>query len=275
MKDKNLKIGIIGLGFLGSAMESYFVQEGLDTKRYDKKGVGSPEEINEADLIFVCVNTPYDKEKKGVDLAFVNSAVETIKGEKIVVLRSTVPPGKTDAFQEKFPNHYFLFNPEFLRTNFAREDFKNPPRQIIGFTEKSKKFADIVLRILPQAPQEYTKILPAKSAELIKYASNIILASRVALSNKIFDFTEKLGIDYEDIKQSLVADPRIGSYGLNIWYDGFRGYNSSCFPKDIRTFISEGEKLGVDVSWLEAMDDENLKLLKEQGLEPDYGYPKK
>ena len=265
-------------------MESYFLEKGLEVKRYDKKGVGSPEEINEADLIFVCVNTPYNKEKKSINLDYLNSAVELIsaeggsasggKGEKIIVLRSTIPPGTTDAFQEKLPSHYFLFNPEFLRTNFAREDFKKPSRQIVGFTEKSKKFAEIVLRMLPEAPQEYTKILPAKSAELIKYASNIMLASRVALANKIFDFTEKLGIDYEDVKRSLVADPRIGSYGLNVWYDGFRGYNSSCFPKDVRSFISEGKKLGLDVSWLEQMDDDNLKLLKKQGLEPDYGYPK-
>lgn len=262
------------MGFLGSAMESYFLEKGIDVKRYDKKGTGSPEEVNEADLIFVCVNTPYNKEKKSIDLSFVTSAVEMIKGEKIVVLRSTIPPGTTDAFQEKFPNHYFLFNPEFLRTNFAREDFKNPPRQVIGVTEKSKKFGEVVLNLLPKAPPEYAKILPAKSAELIKYASNAILAAKVALANKVFDFAESLGVDYKGIKDLLVADPRIGDYGFNIFYDGFRGYNSSCFPKDVRTFISEGKKLGIDVSWLEAMDDDNLKLLEKQGLEPDYGYPK-
>ncbi len=96
--------GIIGLGFLGGAMDHFFVSRGLTPFRYDKKGIGSEEEVNQADIIFVCVNTPFDKDSGQVDLKYVSSAISAIKGEKIVVVRSTVPPGTTDLLQEKFPD---------------------------------------------------------------------------------------------------------------------------------------------------------------------------
>jgi UDPglucose 6-dehydrogenase len=204
----------------------------------------------------------------------VESAVGTLKGEKVVVLRSTIPLGTTESLQKKFPNHHFLFNPEFLRAATAYEDFLRPPRQLIGFTSKSEKYAKEVLSLLPAAPAEYTKILPATAAELVKYAANTILASKVAIANKIFDFAKVLNVDYDEIKKLIAADPRIGSYGLEVMYEGFRGYNGTCFPKDVRSLVALGGKLGVDVKWLRDMDDENIRLLKSQGQEPDYGYPK-
>lgn len=267
------KIGIIGLGFLGGSMDKYFVSKGITPFRYDKKGIGSVVEINHAEIIFICVNTPYDKEKRNIDLSFVSSAISIIKGEKIIVIRSTVPPGTTENLQRQYPNHKFLFNPEFLRAKTAYEDFLNPPRQIVGYTEKSKELAQRILDLLPKAPEEYTRLLSAKDAEIVKYAANVMLAIKVAAANKIFDFCEKLSIDYEEIRELIGADSRIGQWGLEIFYEGFRGYNGTCFPKDVRTFISLGEANGINVDWLKALDDENIKNLKNQNLEPDYGFP--
>ena len=116
--------------------------------------------------------------------------------------------------------------------------------------------------------------MPATSAELIKYAANTILAVKVALANKIFELANAIGVDYDEVKRLIGADQRIGHYGLEVFYEGFRGYNSGCFPKDVRTIIVLGEKLGVDMQWLKLMDDENISLLKKQDLEPDYGHPK-
>ncbi|KKS38499.1 MAG: hypothetical protein A3G49_06335 [Candidatus Sungbacteria bacterium RIFCSPLOWO2_12_FULL_41_11] len=269
-----MKIGIIGLGFLGGSMDRYFTEKGVKTYRYDKKGIGSPEEVNEADAVFVCVNTPYDGVKKDIDLSYVDSAVKLLNGSKTVVLRSTMPPGTTDNFQKNYPQHKFLFNPEFLRAKFAYVDFINPPRQLIGYTEKSKDVAREVLAMLPEAPPDYTKILPARSAELVKYAANTMLAVKVALANKMYDFSQAIGADYDEIKHLLGADARIGHWGLDVMYENFRGYNGTCFPKDVRTLVARGKALGVDVKWLEALDDENLALLAKQGMEADYGHPK-
>ena len=271
---KYLKIGIVGLGFLGGTMDKYFSEKGLVILRYDKKGIGSQEEVSGADIVFICVNTPYDAEKKEIDLSYVESAVGALSGNKIVVIRSTVPPGTTERLQKEFPSHKFTFNPEFLRAKFAYEDFVNPPRQIVGYTEASKDVVDDVMVLLPEAPKEHTKILSASSAELIKYASNLILAVKVSLGSKIFEIAGAVGVDYDEIKNLIGADKRIGPYGLDVFYEGFRGYNGTCFPKDVRTIIFLGEKLGIDMDWLKLMDDENIDLLKKQGLDPDYGYPK-
>lgn len=270
-----MKLGIIGLGFLGGSMDRYLTEQGITPFRYDKKGIGSPEEVNKADAVFICVNTPYSAKNKDIDLSFAQSAVSILEGEKTVILRSTVPPGTTDLFQKKFLQHRFLFNPEFLRAKFAYDDFIKPPRQVVGYTEKSRDDAEKIMEILPKAPAEYAKILPAKTAELIKYASNAILAARVAFANKVYDFSLALGIDYDEVRHLLGADNRIGHWGWEVMYEDFRGYNGTCFPKDVRTLIALGKKLGVDTKWIESMDDENLALLANQGLEPDYGYPKK
>lgn len=268
------KIGIIGLGFLGGSMDKYFSEKDIKTYKYDKKGIGSPEEVNQADIVFICVNTPFDDKRGATDLSYIESAMGILKGNKVVVLRSTIPLGTTESLQKRFPDHSILFNPEFLRAKTAYEDFLKPPRQIIGVTANSEKYAQEVLELLPKAPAEYTKIMPAPAAELVKYAANTILASRVAIANKIYDFASVLGVNYDEIKYLIGADPRIGQYGLDVMYENFRGYNGTCFPKDVRSLVSLGKKLGVDVTWLEAMDTENVTLLRSQGLEPDYGYPK-
>jgi UDPglucose 6-dehydrogenase len=275
--DKNIidkKIGIIGLGFLGGSMDRYFTEKGIAVLRYDKKGIGSEEEVNQADIIFICVNTPFDEKKKNVDLSYAESAIGILREGKTIVLRSTVPPGATDAFQKNFPQHAFLCNPEFLRAATAYEDFIKPVRQLVGTTPKSAAMAEYVMALLPKASTESTSILPARAAELVKYVANTMLATKVALANKAFDFAKALDVDYEEIKKLIGADPRIGSYGLEVAYEGFRGYNGTCFPKDVRTLIALGEKLGVDITWLKTMDDENLALLRSQKLDPNYGHPK-
>jgi len=268
------KIGIIGLGFLGQSLKKYLIaKKGIKPYCFDKKGIGSEQEVNKADIVFICVNTPFDDKKKNIDLSYVESAIRVLNGEKIIVIRSTVPPGTTEFFQKKFNQHKFVFSPEFLRAATPYKDFTNPSRQIIGFTKKSKYIAKGILSLLPKAPKEYTKIIPANIAELVKYAANIVLATKVALGSKIFDFSKKLGINYNEIKYLVSADKRISPYGLEIMYEGFRGYNGNCFPKDVRTLIALGKKLGVNVKWLEDMDNENIALLKKQGLSPNYGHP--
>ncbi len=255
-------------------MDKYLSSRGITPLRYDKKGVGSQEEVNCSDIVFICVNTPYDERKKQADLSYVKSAVSILTGKKIIVIRSTVPPGTTDSLQKEFPQHAFLFNPEFLRAKTAYKDFIKPTRQVVGYTEKSKKYAKKILDLLPAAPKKYSRLVSVKTAELLKYASNVMLSIKVAAANKFFDFCEALGVDYDDIKNLLMADPRIGSWGLDVMFENFRGYNGTCFPKDVRAFIALGEKIEVDMKWIEEMDDANLKLLKNQNLNPNYGHPK-
>ena len=110
------KIGIVGTGMVGGALQRYLEKkEGLELFLYDKgKNIGSLEEVNKAELIFICVPTPYLKDGKGFDLSYVEDAFNMLSGEKVVVIKSTVLPGTTEIFQQKYPQHKVLMNPEFL-----------------------------------------------------------------------------------------------------------------------------------------------------------------
>lgn len=245
------KIGIIGYGTVGRAVASVFSGPII----YDKyKKIGGIEEVNEADIIFLCVPTPY---KNGFDVSEVDDALSAIRGNKIIVIKSTVLPGTTDHYQEKYPDHRVLFNPEFLREVSAETDMNNPGRQIIGYTKRSRDAAKDVLKILPNAP--FRKIIPAKEAEMIKYFGNAFLASKVIFANQMFDLCEKLGINYDIVKECVSKDKRIGSSHLNV-NKSSRGYGGKCFPKDVKSLIEIGIKVGIDLNVLKSVDEINNKL---------------
>ncbi|MFZ3074301.1 MAG: hypothetical protein WA093_04220 [Minisyncoccales bacterium] len=249
------KIGIMGVGVVGNAVSSVIPGALL----YDKfKNIGSLDEVNRADIIFVCVNTPY-VEGKGCDITAVDDAVSSIAGSKIVVVKSTVVPGTVDNLQEKYPQHSILFNPEFLRQACAVEDMKNPDEQIVGYTEKSKSCAQEVIDILPKAPHDF--IVPAKDAEMAKYFSNTFLALKVVFANQIYDLCEKIGVDYESIKNMASVNPRFAFSHFDVWTEGYRGYSGACLPKDTKALIKFGEDNGVDLSLLKQADKINRRLL--------------
>lgn len=138
------------------------------------------------------------------------------------------------------------------RVEFHKKDFLTPQRQIIGFTKKSKRIAKEILDILPKAP--YQKIIPSKEAEMIKYFGNTFLATKVIFANQIYDLCQKLGIDYDIVKEVVSRDPRIGSSHLQIFHDGYRGYSGGCFPKDVKSLLQLVKKKKVDLEFLKIAD---------------------
>jgi UDPglucose 6-dehydrogenase len=134
------KIGIVGVGYLGGAVKYWFDSQGFPSFFYDKyKEVGSLQELNKSEIVFICLPTPFVEENsKGFDDSAILEVLEKIEGNKIVVMKSTVLPGSTESYQKKFPQHKFLMNPEFLVAKTAIQDFLKPDRQIVGFTKESK-----------------------------------------------------------------------------------------------------------------------------------------
>ena len=256
------KIGIIGIGILGETLKRYF-----ETKHelyfYDIKGLGSMEEVNKADYIYICVPTPHNLET-GCDTSIVEEAISKIEGSKVIIIKSTVIPGTTDRLQEKYPQHKILFNPEFLTTKNAMQDFLNPDSQIIGYTKESKDVCNDVLNQLPIA--DYA-IIPAKTAEMIKYARNSFLAMKVAKNNELYDLCKKAGFsenEWEMVVNGLGNDRRIGKSHLEIFHNGGRGYSGKCLPKDTKALLKFAEKLGVDMPISKAMDEYNDSLGKKE-----------
>ena len=279
---KGWRIGIIGIGMVGTPLKRWFEENGYRRNSelflYDidpKKDCF--DNINMAQIIFVAVPTPRNQDGS-CDLSAVTDALSSIvdSAPKIVVIKSTVPPGATEYFQGKFPQWKMLFNPEFLTEKQAWEDFKRPDRQIVGFTEKSIDAANIVLSILPKAPfmspwglGTYKQIrITATEAEIIKYGGNIYFVRKVNFANAVNNLCGTLGADYENVRKGMSADFRIGDSHLDVHHGGYRGWGGYCFPKDLDAFIAflrnfgneEGAKL------LEADRDFNTELLSSQGL---------
>jgi len=278
------KIGILGVGWVGGQLKRYLEEikkykAGDNLLLFDidpKKCAG---DINQAEVIFVALPTPRNPKDGTCDLSIIEGIISKIQGEKIIVLKSTIPPGTTEGMQKKYPQHKFLFNPEFLTESRAWEDMLRPDRQIVGFTEKSVDVAHLVLSLLPKAPfmspwglGTYQPIrITATEAELIKYAGNVYFAQKVNWANALAKMSEKLGVDYENIRKAMSADHRIGDSHLDVMHGKYRGFGGYCFPKDTSAFMMFAKEQGLDDvhQLLKAAWDFNEHLLNEQGLTID------
>lgn len=253
---KQKKIGIIGGGFVGSAIARYFERKGEDVKVYDKfKDSHKAEEVLHQDFIFIAVPTPFNKK---IDLSIMDEAMANAARAdhgKIVIIKSTVIPGTTEKYQKQYPHLKIIFNPEFLTEETADQDFGFPDRQIVGYTNESYSIAGDVAQILPLAP--FSRIVPSTAAELIKYFGNNWFAVKVAYANQMYDVCEKLGVEYDIVSDGVAADKRIGSSHLGVWHKGYRGYGGKCLPKDIRAMIEFAGDLGLDMKLLKAAEEIN------------------
>ena len=280
MDNKN-KIGIIGIGMVGTPLMRYFkdikgYKPGKDLFLYDiDPRKNYKDDFNKADIIFIAVPTPMSKEGSA-DISAVKSAFQQIQDKKIVVIKSTIPPGTTEYFQKAYPNHKVLFNPEFLTEKQAWEDFIKPDRQIVGFTPQSLDASYLVLSLLPRAPfmspwgtNTYkTNKITATEAEIIKYAGNVFFSLKVNFANIIAVLAEKLDADYDQIRFGMAADFRIGDSHLDVSHGGYRGFGGYCLPKDLSALTSCLESLGIKsgANLLRENWNFNKKLLASQGL---------
>lgn len=256
------KIGIIGYGIVGQAVEYGFKGESILI--FDKyKDFQTLEEVcKNSEFIFVCVPTPMTEDYSAIDLTIVEEIVgetaELIKGsDKILVIKSTVVPGTTNRLSKKYPDVNICFNPEFLTEANFLEDFVNADRCIIGSDNDlvSRRLVSLYKKHFPKMPVIQTD---PTSAEMVKYMANCYLASKVTFANEMYDICEKLGIKYDEIKKMVVADHRIFDSHLDV--TTARGFGGKCFPKDMVALIGMAKDMGVDVSFLESAWKKNLRV---------------
>lgn len=236
---------------------------------------GYADDINQADIIFMSVPTPRG-EDGAAKIDAVEDAFKRLTGNKIVVIKSTIPPGTTEYFQAKFPQHKVLFNPEFLTERQAWEDFIKPDRQIVGFTESSIDAAHRVLMLLPRAPfmspwgkDTYHPIkITATEAEIIKYGGNIYFSRKITFANALAELAENHGVNYDNIRTGMAADYRIGDSHLDVLHGGYRGFGGYCLPKDLNALMVHMEEQGLKegAELLKSDWEFNKKLLESQGL---------
>jgi len=259
-----LKVGIVGQGFVGSA-----IREGLkefhDVFTFDlakeKRNVETLEElVKSSEIIFVCLPTPMRKSGE-CDIRIMKNAVleiDAIAGSeterKTIVIKSTIPPGTTSSIEKECKNIDVTFSPEFLTEANSFEDFKNQTRIIIG-GEGAKKVKQMFRKPFPDIPIVITK---SETAEMVKYFINCFLASKVIFANQMYDLCETSGIDYDKVCEYALLDKRIGTSHLAVpGPDGDRGFGGHCFPKDLSAMIFFGNNLGVDSEFLKQVSNSN------------------
>ena len=268
---KNKKIGIIGRGFVGSAVQFGFSPNtGCDAevKVYDKdpnKSLHTLEEtVNDSDFIFLSVPTPSNIDGT-INLDTVDKALSDINNvsnrkDNIILLRSTMIPGSTRVFQNKYPDLNLVFNPEFLTERSANFDFINQARVVLGGENNNTKE---VAKLFQWRFGKTISIIETdfESAEIIKYMTNTYLATKVSFLNDMKILSEKVGGNWDTIMEGFVRDGRIGHSHLKVpGHDGKHGFGGSCFPKDIQAIINFGDELGLDLSVLKGAWKTNLKV---------------
>lgn len=221
--------------------------------------------VCESEVIFICVGTPSNRLQEA-DLIDVEKVAALIgrfmNGYKVVVNKSTVPVGTAElvkniitANQGKAIEFDVVSNPEFLREGAAVKDFENPERIIIG--ADSKKAEEIMTSLYRSVARTGRPIMitDVKSAEIIKYAGNAMLATRISFMNHLSHLCDKTGADIKDVSRGIGLDSRIGPRFLHAGV----GYGGSCFPKDVRALISTLKKYGCDADLFEAVHRINEK----------------
>ena len=219
--------------------------------------------IRNSDIVFIAVGTPSDGDGKA-DLSAVFAVAEHIArymdAYKVVVVKSTVPVGTCHKLRDlikqklKKPVEFdVVSNPEFLREGEAVNDFTIPDRIVIGVDNGKAK--DVLLSIYRAIERTGRPIMvtDVKSSELIKYASNAMLATRISFMNELSNLCEKVGADVKTIARGIGLDSRIGSRFLQAGV----GYGGSCFPKDVRALIHVMKESGCSPLILEAVDKVN------------------
>ena len=282
MKSRKENLGVIGQGFVGSAvtegMKSYF-----NLLAYDK----DPEKfsnvsgifniVEETDTTFLCVPTPM-KLSGECDLSIVRKALDEISGcvealnkkEYIVVIKSTIPPGTTVMLNEEYSNLDIVFNPEFLTEANAINDYLNQNRIIVGGERPgSTRVKAIFAKAFPKVPIIKTS---STIAETIKYVTNTFLAMKVSYANEINSLCQALNIDYDKVIEYARYDDRLGNSHWSVpGPDGDFGFGGHCFPKDIAALQFLSSQLNVDTTMLNATITKNTMVRTDKDWESQVG----
>jgi len=216
-------------------------------------------------VVFICVGTP-PLEDGSVDLRQLYAATESVaknlKGQTVIVVKSTVPIGieveLEKIIHKNSKNHFEIVAvPEFLREGSAIEDTLHSDRIVIGAKNQKGKAVDLILELHKHFSGERI-ICDLRSAQLIKYAANSLLATKVSFANAVAQLSEKIGAEAEKVLHGVGLDKRIGRTYL---YPGV-GYGGSCLPKDVLAFVDVAEKFGYDFGLLKEVDRVNQEQIE-------------
>ncbi len=274
---KNDTIGIIGQGFVGSAVYEG-LKEHYHIQTYDINGECTQPDLRSlywttGEIVFLCLPTPMNK-NGSCHLKIIEDVLDELnslcKKDKIIVIKSTVPPGTTEKWNNTYKNIDIVFNPEFLTEANSIEDFKNQNRIIIGGPRPA---TTKVRRLFKKAFPRVALIKTSSTiAEMVKYFTNCFLATKVSFANEMYEICQGLNIDYDKVIEYAQYDTRLGNSHLEVpGPDGDYGYGGHCFPKDVMALIVLALELKMEPVMLAATNFKNLKTRKNKDWEDQKG----
>ena len=259
---KNPKIGIVGLGFVGSAIAASMEIAVVDLVLVDKdpaRGSNTFGDLANCEGVFVCVPTPMGDDGKcdTSALEFVLGQLKDYKG--VIISKCTAPPSVYQTLNDQYPN--LVHAPEFLTAANAVRDYANGKFAIIGGSVGAyKRDAERIIRI-GQPSLEQVQHCTIQEAALSKYAINSFLSTKVTFMNELYELATKTGQDYNKIASMVTMDSRIGTSHMKVpGPDGEFGFGGMCFPKDTSALLKYAEQQGVQMNVLDAAVKKNLIL---------------
>lgn len=271
-------IGFIGQGFIGKNYANDFDERGYSVVRYgvEPEFVHNKDAIASCDIVFVAVPTPSTPD--GFDDSIVREVLALVGSGKTAVIKSTIAVGTTESLQEQYPDIIVMHSPEFLREKTAAADARNPDRNIVGIVcDEHQAAAETALAVM--APAQFNTIVSARTAELVKYAGNVFLTTKVIFMNLLHDLASANDVEWSELRGAMIADPRIGeSHTMPIHESGHgggaaRGAGGHCFIKDLAAFREMYERdVAADPNGarvLRALEGKNCELLCKSGKDLD------
>ncbi|KRE57418.1 UDP-glucose/GDP-mannose dehydrogenase family protein [Paenibacillus sp. Soil750] len=249
-----MKIGIVGYGHVGKAIHALFPKAVI----YDGPlQMGSQNEVNACDMVFVCVPTPSLPNGK-CDTSIVEEVIVWLTSE-VIVIRSTVPVGFTDDMKERTRKR-IVFQPEYYGETVDHHfsDLRHRTWLTLGGASTD---TSLVVRAYQQVYNAEVRIrlTDARTAEMAKYMENCFLALKVSFCNEFYDVAGAYGIDYNELREVWLEDPRIGRSHTFVYEDN-RGYGGKCLPKDVNALISFAEDKDVNVDLMRSVQQKNNRL---------------
>ena len=252
------KLGIVGHGFVGRAVEYAFTHplvdiQIADPKYGDKANIDALMDFN-PHCVFICAPTPMNAETGFVDASIVEDAVLKLieHTEALVVVKSTVTPDVIDRlYNSMFEDGVdkFVYNPEFLTEKNAEEQFVNAEYHVLGGTERATAELTEIYDIFSLCKSNDYFRMSAAEASFVKYAINSFLATKVTFFNQLFDLVNMFGCSYNIVTRAVGKDPRVGIGHTRVpGYDRKRGFGGACLPKDTTAFLKFSEVKGEDGS---------------------------
>ena len=264
-----MKIGIIGQGFVGNAVYQKFKEyyEVLTFDLDETKCNSTFNEVVECDYVFTCLPTPMNSDGSCNTniVEGVIKQIDEIGKTKGIVVKSTIVPGTTQSWNEKYKTN-IVFNPEFLTERNAVKDYENQNRIILGGPRPTTtQLKGVFSKVFPKAHIIKTD---STHAEMVKYLTNTFLSVKVSFANEIYQLCNGLGIDYDKVVEYATYDKRLGESHWSVpGHDEDFGFGGHCFPKDLSALIQLSQNMGTINNVLIATQTTNDKVRKNRDWE--------